>query len=80
MRTPSEGEDWQGEPTDDSEDDTDSSVDTNSSAAGASNGNWDEDGEGGEASNGHSTDGKHKPFIFLANSLSVAPITFFSIA
>ncbi|KAK3768270.1 hypothetical protein RRG08_031063 [Elysia crispata] len=57
VRTPSEGEDWQGEPTDDSEDDTDSSVDTNSSAAGASNGNWDEDGEGGEASNGHSTDG-----------------------
>lgn len=59
VRPPLEGEEWEGDPGDDeSEDDNESSYDNaNSSAAGASNGNWDEDGEGGEASNGHGANG-----------------------
>ena len=45
---------------------------TNSSAAGASNGAWDEDGEGGEASNGHSANGKYSVSFYLATRLNTA--------
>ncbi|GFR98798.1 ubiquitin carboxyl-terminal hydrolase 15, partial [Elysia marginata] len=58
VKTPSETEEWQGDSTEDeTENDNDSFDNANSSAVGASNGNWDEDGEGGEASNGHSVNG-----------------------
>lgn len=64
MKVPDESDDWQEEL---SEDEDNSSSETSSSSLGASNGNWEGDCEGGEASNGYPGQGEHLPLIVHVN-------------